>query len=111
MFDLTLMQDATENFHYPEVVAEPLRVELNFIFPLEHVTGLIVLGKRKSLVAVETFGVVGEKNSKMDNASLQQKVERIPLLKNRYRGLFPSDYVAFVENDTFTFINTQPSKL
>ena len=36
VFDLTSMQDATENCHYPELVGEPLRLELNFTFPLEH---------------------------------------------------------------------------
>ena len=45
-FDLTSMQDATENCHYPELVGEPLRLELNFTFPLEHVNELIVLGER-----------------------------------------------------------------
>ena len=64
MFDLTLMQDATENCHYPELVGEPLRLELNFTLPLEHVTELIVLGERMSSVAVEKIGVVG-KISKM----------------------------------------------
>ena len=34
VFDLTSMQNATENFHYPELVEEPLRLELNFLFPL-----------------------------------------------------------------------------
>ena len=60
VFDLTAMQDATENCHYPELVGEPLRLELNFIFPLEHVTELIVLGERMSSVAVDKFGVVGK---------------------------------------------------
>ena len=60
VFDLTSMQDATENCHYPEIVGEPLRLELNFTFPLEHVTELIVLGGRKSSVAVVKFGVVGK---------------------------------------------------
>ena len=46
VFDLTSMQDATENCHYPELVGEPLRLEINFTFPLEHVTELIVLGER-----------------------------------------------------------------
>ena len=32
VFDLTSMQDATENCHYPELVGEPLRLELNFYF-------------------------------------------------------------------------------
>ena len=35
VFDLTSMQDATENCHYPELVGEPLRLELNFTFLLE----------------------------------------------------------------------------
>ena len=45
VFDLTLMQDATENCHYPEFVGEPLRLELNFTNPLENFTELIVLGE------------------------------------------------------------------
>ena len=60
VFDLTSMQDVTENCHYPELVGEPLRLEINFTFPLEHVTELIVLGKRTSSVAVDKFGVVGK---------------------------------------------------
>ena len=43
VLDLTSMQDTTENCRYPELVGEPLRLELNFTFPLEHVTELIVL--------------------------------------------------------------------
>ena len=34
VFDLTSMQDATENGHNPELVGEPLRLELNFTNPL-----------------------------------------------------------------------------
>ena len=60
VFDLTSMQDATENCHYPELVGEPLRLELNFTFPLEHLTELIVLAERMSSVAVDKFGVVGK---------------------------------------------------
>ena len=60
VFDLTSMQDATENCHNPELVGEPMRLELNFTFPLEQVTELIVLGKRMSSVAVDKFGVVGK---------------------------------------------------
>ena len=60
VFDLTSMQDVTENCHYPELVGEPLRLELNFTFPLENVTELIVLGERLSSVAVDKFGVVGK---------------------------------------------------
>ena len=53
VFDLTSMQDATENYHYPELAGEALRLELNFTFTLEHVTELIVLGERMSSVAVD----------------------------------------------------------
>ena len=60
VFDLTSMQDATENCHYPELVGEPLRLELNFTNPLENVTELIVLGERMSSVEVDKFGVVGK---------------------------------------------------
>ena len=59
-FDLTSMQDATENCHYPELVGEPLRLELNFFNPIENVTELIVLVERISSVAVKKFGVVGK---------------------------------------------------
>ena len=35
VFDLTSMQDATENCHYPELVGEQLRLELTFTNPLK----------------------------------------------------------------------------
>ena len=60
VFDLTSMQDAAENCHYPELVGEPLRLEPKFTNPLENVTELIVLGERMSSVAVDKFGVVGK---------------------------------------------------
>ena len=60
VFDLTSMQDDTEKFHYPELVGEPLGLELNFTIPLENVTELIVLGERMLSVAVDKFGVVGK---------------------------------------------------
>ena len=60
VFDLTSMQDATEHCHYPELIGEPLRLELNFISPLENVTEVIFLGERMSCVAVDKFGVVGK---------------------------------------------------
>ena len=59
VFDLTSMQDATENFEYRELVEKPLRLGLYIIFSLEHVTELI-LGERISSVAVDQFGVVEE---------------------------------------------------
>ena len=60
MFDLISMKDATENYHYRELIGEPLRLELNFIIRLEHVKELIVLGERMCLVAVDKVGVVGK---------------------------------------------------
>ena len=62
VFDLTSMQDGTENFQYPEMVGEALTPNLNFTFPLEHVTQLFVLGQRMSSVAVDKFGVVRKNN-------------------------------------------------
>ena len=64
VFDLTSMQDAIENCHYPELVGEPLRLDIDFTFRLKHVTELIaeliVLGEPMSSVAVDKFGVVGK---------------------------------------------------
>ena len=60
VFDWTSLQDAAENCHYPEPVGELLRLELYFTNPLENVTELIVLGERRSSVAVDKFGVVGK---------------------------------------------------
>ena len=47
----------------------------------------------------------------MDNFALQQIISRIPLLKFRHLGSSPSDYVPFLDNDTFAIINTQPSNM
>ena len=47
----------------------------------------------------------------MDNFALQQIINRIPLLKFRYLGSFPSHYVPTLDNDTFAIMNTQPSNM
>ena len=47
----------------------------------------------------------------MDNFALQQIIVRIPVLKFRYLGLFPSDYVPTLDNDTCAIINTQTSNM
>ena len=60
VFDLTSIQDATQNCHHSEIVREPLWLELNFTFPLKDVTELIVLGERMSSVAVDKLGAVGK---------------------------------------------------
>ena len=44
----------------------------------------------------------------MDNFALQQTINRNLLLKFRY---VPSDNVPTLDNDTFAFINTQPSNM
>ena len=49
--------------------------------------------------------------SETDKISLQQLISRIPLLKYRYHGSFPFDYVPTLDKDTFAIINTQPSNM
>ena len=44
VFELTSMPGTTENCYYPKLFGEPLRLELNFTYPLERVTVLFVLG-------------------------------------------------------------------
>ena len=61
-----------------------------------------------SSVAVDKFGVVGKK---VDKVSLQEKSNRITLIRYRYFGSFPSEYVPTLDNDTFAIINTQPSNM
>ena len=109
-FDLNSMQNATENCHYQELVGGPLRLELNFTFPLEHVTEVIDL-ESECLRLQLTSLVLFERKSKRDNVSLQQLINRVPLLKCRYRGSFPSDYVPTPDDDTSTIPNTQPSNM
>ena len=45
----------------------------------------------------------------MDNTSLLQIINRISLLKYRYIGSLPSDFVPSLPNNTFAIVNTQPS--
>ena len=104
VFDLTSMQDATEHCHYPELIGEPLRLELYFSSPLENVTEVIVC-----LLLLSTSLVLWERIFEMDNTSLKQVVNRVHLLKYRYMGSFPSDFVPNLPNDTFAIINTHPS--
>ena len=47
----------------------------------------------------------------MDNFALQQFINRKLLLKFRYLGSFPSDYIPALDNDTFAIINTQASNM
>ena len=63
-----------------------------------------------SSVLVDKLGAVG-KSIEKDNVSLQQLINRIPLIKYRYIGSFPSDYVPTHDNDSFATKNKQQSKL
>ena len=56
LFNLTL--DATENFHYPELVGVLLKLQRDFIFPQEQVTELLVMGNGMSSDAVDKIGFV-----------------------------------------------------
>ena len=110
VFDLTSKQDATESCHYPEIVGEPLRLELNFTF-LWNTLLISLYWENKCLRLQLTNLVLLEKTSKMDNVSRRQLINRLPLLKYRYPGSFPSDYGPTLDIDTFAIINTQPSKI
>ena len=54
------MQDASEKFLYPEVIADSLRLELSFTCPLEYLIELIVLRELLLSAAVDKFGVAGK---------------------------------------------------
>ena len=103
-FNLTSMQDVTEHCHYPELFGEPLILKPYFSSPLENVTEVIVC-----LLLQSTSFVLWERIFEMDNTSLTQIVNRIPLLKYRCMGSFPSDFVLNLQNDTFAIINKQSS--
>ena len=60
VFDLTSLQDAAEQLHYPEFSGESLRLKMFFQFPLEQVTEVIVLGERLSNVQIDKFGTVAK---------------------------------------------------
>ena len=110
VFDFISMHDATEKCHYPELIGEPLRLELNFTFPLEHVLNSLYSENECHRLQLTSL-VLLEKTSKMHNVSLQQIFNRIQLLKCRYRGFFPSDFVPTLDNDTFAIRKTQPSNM
>ena len=55
--------------------------------------------------------VLSERTYKMDNVSLRQIINRIPLLRYRCFGSFPSDFVPVLPNETFAFMNKQPTNM
>ena len=60
VFDLTLIQDAGENVHYPELSGESIRLEMFFDRSLRNVTEIFVLGERMSTVKIDQFGTVAK---------------------------------------------------
>ena len=60
VFDLTSLQDAGENVHYPELSGESIRLEMFFDRSLRNVTEIIVLGERMSTVKIDQFGTVAK---------------------------------------------------
>ena len=106
VIDLSSMQNATDNFHYPEMFRQPLTMELNFTFPLEHVTELIVFGTETLWLQLASL-LFKERISRIDIASLQQITNRVPLLKYRYLGPVSSDYVPAHHSEIFAVSNTQ----
>ena len=85
-----LVFDLTSMLSLPRNSWKTTEAGANIFFPLEPAIELIVLEERRSSFAVDKFGDVG-KNIKKDNVSLQQIINRMPLLKYRYRDSFPSD--------------------
>ena len=110
VFDLTPMQDATENCQYPELFGERLGLALNFTFPIEYVIELIVLGGWMSSVEVDKFGVF-RKNIYKGKSFSPAKIQPYPAVQILYRGFFPCDFVPTRENDTFAKRKTQPSNM
>ena len=47
----------------------------------------------------------------MDNFSLEQVIKRMPLLKYRYIGSLPSNFVPTLPNVILAIINTQPNNM
>ena len=107
VFDLTSMQDAAENCHYPELVGEQLRLDLDFTFVWKTLLSSMYWENeclRLQLISLVLLG----KTSKMENVFLQQILNSIPLLKNRW---FSSIQFDSTDNDTFAIVNTQASKM
>ena len=71
-FDLTSMQNATQNFQYKEWHWEVGKLVLNFTnfaLPLDNLTEFIVLGNWMSSVAVEKFDLNGRNIQKRQRYS------------------------------------------
>ena len=60
VFDLTSLQYAGKNIHYPELSGESIRLEMFFDRSLINVTEIIVLGERMSTVKIDQFDTVAK---------------------------------------------------
>ena len=60
VFDLTSLQDAGENIHYPELRGESIRLEMFFDRSLRNVTEIIVLGEKMFNVKIDQSGTVAK---------------------------------------------------
>ena len=70
VFELTPLQDASENCLHPELVGEPLRLELMFTFPLKNVTELFV--SVNDFLQLQLIQLVfSKRTAQKDNDSLQ----------------------------------------
>ena len=107
--DLTSMQVATEHCHYPELFGEPLRLVSYTLVPLWKMSQKSLFWVNVCFVLQSISLVSWERIFEMDNTSPKRIVNRIALLKHRYMGSFPSDFVPNLPNDTFAIINTHPS--
>ena len=110
VFDLTSAQDATKILLLPRIGwrSTETRAKLDFFLKSNYWTPCIE--------GTNVFGCSRQvwcswKKSKQQDASLQQRFNRIPLLKYRYCGSFTSDYVPTFDNVTFAKINKQPSNM
>ena len=108
VIDLSSMQNATDNFHYPKMFKQPLTLELNLTFPLEHVTELNVWGTENLWLQLSSL-LFKERTSRIDNVSLQQITNCVPLFKYRYLGSVSPDNVPAHHSETFAISNTQPN--
>ena len=110
LFDLTSLQDATENCVHPEQVGELPGLVLNFSYPLKNVAELILFEAGMSRIAVDKIGF-SERMSKMDTAALQQIIIRLSPRRHRYSGSFALENFPDLPTETFTLVKTLPSNL
>ena len=102
------MHDDNENFHYPELAAEPLNWSKFLLFLLNTVVNSLYWGKDCLRLHVTSL-VLLENISKKYNVILQQSIKHIPPLKYWYTGSIPSDNVPLFPSKIFANINTHPA--